>query len=389
MKVCTLFFLAWLISVIQTQAGKPNVLFIAIDDLNHWVGHLGRNEQALTPNIDRLAKRGVSFSRAYCAAPACNPSRAALMSGMRPSTTGVYHNPDDWETVIPEDKTMGAFFKKNGYHVAGAGKIYHGGLGRASDWDEMVLKRDLKYVTKAEGPEKETSINGLKFRQLSSGDESMPDHHFVSWINQRIAKKHDKPFFLACGIFRPHLPWNVPEKYFDLHPLDDIKLPPFAYDDLEDVPISGKKMARPGGDHAAVEESGKWKELVQAYLAAISFADAQVGRLMEALDKGPNAENTIVALWGDHGWHLGEKSHWRKFSLWEEGTRAPLIWVAPGVTRKGSILRNPSRFHEHLSDACRPLWTADTKPSGRGEPQTFVGRSQGLLGPTCYHDAWV
>lgn len=308
-------------------AERPNVLFIAVDDLNHWVGHLARNSQTKTPNLDRLAARGVTFTRAYCAAPVCNPSRAALMSGMRPSTTGVYDNGEDWRPQIPAEKTLNDVFRKAGYWVGASGKIYHGGYNRHEDWDEYHHPRggDPK-PTGSEG------VGGIKFGAVDARDQDLEDYKIADWTIEQLGKRHDKPFFAACGFHKPHMPWNVPRKWFDLFPLDSIQLPPVKEDDLADLPAAGRAFAKPDGDHAQIVESGRWKEAVQAYLATIAYLDMNVGRVIDALDKSPNKDNTIVVLWGDHGWHLGEKSHWRKFALWEETTRTPLMWVVPGVT---------------------------------------------------------
>jgi len=332
-------------------APKPNMLFIAIDDLNHWVRHLGRNDQVITPNIDRLAKRGVTFTNAYCAAPACNPSRAALMSGLRPSTSGVYDNSTDWRQLIPETLTLPTHLRKHGYYVAGAGKIYHGGFERRSEWDDYMAGAGRDPSPTGE----DTGVGGIRFAPLDCADEDMRDYRVVSWIINQLNRKHDKPFFLACGIFRPHMPWNVPRKYFDMYPLDKIKLPPVRENDLEDIPPEGIKMARILGDHEAILKSGRWKEAVQAYLASITFADMMVGRLLDAFDRGPYKDNTIIVLWGDHGWHLGEKHHWRKFALWEEATRAPFIWVVPGVTKAGGVCKRTVDFmsiYPTLAELC-------------------------------------
>ena len=159
----------------------------------------------------------------------------------------------------------------------------------------------------------------------------------VSLRHRAAQQKHDKPFFLACGLHKPHMAWNVPQKYFDMHPLDKIELPKVLKDDLDDIPPAGIHMAKPEGDHAAMLDSGRWKEAVQAYLAAITFCDAMIGRLMDGFDKSAYKDNTIIVFWGDHGWHLGEKEHWRKFALWEEATRAPFLIVVPGVTKPGSV----------------------------------------------------
>lgn len=317
---------------------KPNVLFIAVDDLNHWVGHLGRNPQTKTPNIDRLAKLGVTFTRAYCAAPVCNPSRAALMSGLRPGSSGVYDNGQDWMPVISEEKTLTTQFKKAGYFVGGAGKIYHASAHRKGEWDDYVTGGKEKSPPHPSA--KNDGVGGIKFQPLVDS-ATLADENTIDYGIKHLQAKHDRPFFVAVGLHKPHMPWNVPKKYYDLFPLDSIELPPHVEGDLSDVPPAGIKMAKPDGDHAAMLKSGRWKEAVQAYLATIAYCDAQVGRLLDAYEKSPHRDNTILVFWGDHGWHLGEKEHWRKFALWEESTRMPLIWIAPGVTKAGGTCDRP------------------------------------------------
>ncbi len=330
---------------------RPNVLFIAIDDLNDWVHHLGGHPQGVTPNIDRLAARGVTFARAHCAAPLCNPSRAALMSGLRPSTTGVYNNGTDWRKFITDTPTLAMHLKQNGYYVAGAGKIYHDSFRRDSDWTEYLNNK--KHDPQPKGTDR--GVGGIAFAPLDAADSDMQDYETVSWTIDQLNTHHDKPFFLACGLHKPHMPWNVPRKYYDMFPLDKIILPKVLETDLDDIPAAGVKIARPQGDHREILESGRWKDAVQGYLAAIVFADTMVGRLIDALDKSPNKDNTIVVLWGDHGWHLGEKQHWRKFTLWEEATRAPLVFVAPGVTHPNSVCNRTVDFmgiYPTLCDLC-------------------------------------
>jgi arylsulfatase A-like enzyme len=327
---------------------KPNVLFIAIDDLNHWVHYLGRNQQALTPNLDRIARRGVRFTHSYCAAPVCNPSRAALMSGLLPSTSGVYDNSTDWRQLIPENLPLTTQFRKGGYWVAGAGKIYHDSYRRDSEWDAYLHRDGGDPQPKG----KDTGVGGIRFAPLDCNDEDMRDYRIVSWTIDQLQKKHDKPFFLACGVHKPHMPWNVPKKYYDLYPLDKIQLPPVLDNDLDDVPPVGVQMAKPWGDHAAILKSGRWKDAVQGYLAAISFTDKNVGRLLDALDNSPYKDNTLVVIWGDHGWHLGEKLHWRKFTLWEEATRAPLIWIVPGLTKPDSVCQRTVDFMSIYPTLC-------------------------------------
>ncbi|MCR9197897.1 MAG: sulfatase [Planctomycetaceae bacterium] len=312
----------------------PNVLFIAVDDLNHWVGHLQRNRQTITPQLDRLAAWGVSFRHAYCAAPACNPSRAALMSGMRPSTTGVYHNSNDYRPHIAPEQTLNSHFRAHGYRVTGAGKIYHGTYGRRQEWDDYLKRPKVRSL----GAFSKSDFNGVRWSVLKGEDDAVGDYFTVNYCIEELQQTGRKrPFFLACGIFRPHMPWSVPKKYFDMHPLEQIELPPFRENDLDDIPELGVKTAKPGGDHRAIRDGKAWKQAIQAYLASVTYADTQLGRLLDAFEASAHFDNTIVVLWGDHGWHLGEKHHWRKFALWEEATRAPLIWKAPGVTPQGAI----------------------------------------------------
>ena len=322
-----------------SAADRPNVLFIAIDDLRDWVGYLGGHPQAKTPNLDRLAGRGMAFTRAYCIAPVCNPSRAALLSGMRPSTTGVYDNGGDWRPVISPEKTLPTAFRAGGYYTAGAGKIYHGGFDRTSEWHD--------YFHPQGGQPKPTGsdgVGGIKFAPLDCEDKDVSDYAIADWVIEKLGQKHDKPLFLCCGFHKPHMPWNVPKQYFDLFPAESVQLPPIMKDDLADVPPGGIKMAKPQGDHAAMLQSGRWKEAVLAYLATIHYLDMNVGRVLDALDKSPHRDNTIICLWSDHGWHLGEKEHWRKFALWEEATRSPLIWSVPGLTKPGSRCERPIDF---------------------------------------------
>jgi len=327
---------------------KPNILFIAIDDLRDWVHYLGY-EQVKTPNLDRLSQRGLTFTHAYCASPVCNPSRTALMSGQRSSTTGVYSNGIDWRPLV-HVPTLNEHFRANGYYVCGAGKIYHGSYPRDKDWDDYQHERatDADEVEapakgKAQKKGKATSdatsdgVGGIKFKPLNCSDEDMVDYHTVSYALKQLNRSHDKPLFVACGLHKPHMAWDVPKKYYDMYPLDKIQLPPVLETDLDDVPPAGKRMAKPEGDHAAILASGRWKDAVQGYLAAITFCDAMIGRLIDDFDKSPNKDNTIVMLWSDHGWHLGEKQHWRKFALWEESTRAPFLVAAPGITKPGTV----------------------------------------------------
>lgn len=314
---------------------KPNVLFIAIDDLNDWIGKLSGHPQTLTPNINRLADRGVLFANAHCAAPACNPSRAALMTGIAPYRSGVYVNPQPWKPVLKDKATLSQHFMQHGYRAIGSGKIYHGRYPDPESWDEYWPSQTRNRP--GDPMPKLKSVSGLNMAHFDWGpvdadDSAMGDTQVVDWVINQLKAQHDKPLFLACGIFRPHLPWYAPRKYFDKFPVDEIQLPAHRDDDLDDIPAAGVKMANPSRDHAAVLKHDQWHAAVQGYLASISYTDGQVGRLLDALDASPHASNTVVVLWTDHGWHLGEKKHWRKFALWEEATRTPLIFQAPQGT---------------------------------------------------------
>ena len=328
---------------------RMNVLFIAVDDLNHWIGHLGRNPQARTPNLDRLAAMGLTFTNAHCAAPVCNPSRTALLSGMRPGTSGIYDNGTSFQLAVTSEQSLVTQYRLAGYETLGMGKLWHGGLGFPDQWTATGGREQ----TPRPGSQLEDrSIGGIAFGILNGGDELVPDTAIADYGISELQKQHERPFFLTLGFHKPHMPWNVPRKYYDLHPLDSIQLPPTKPDDLDDVPVAGVQMAAPDKDHAEILKSGRWKEAVQAYLAAISYLDAQVGRVLDALEKSQYHSNTIICLWGDHGWHLGEKQHWRKFALWEEATRAPLIWVVPGTTTPGSSCSRPVDFMSIYPTLC-------------------------------------
>ncbi|MBN1342530.1 MAG: sulfatase, partial [Phycisphaerae bacterium] len=301
---------------------RLNVLFIAIDDLNDWTGALGGHPDVKTPNMDRLAARGVLFTSAHCAAPACNPSRAALMTGIRPSTSGVYHNPNPWRQspVLQNAVTIPQHFMAGGYRAIGSGKIYHGGFPDPPSWQEYWPSQTQNKP--ADPVPDNRPLNGIPrtahfdWGPVDVRDEKMGDSQVADWVIGQMNKPQDKPLFLACGFFRPHLPWYVPKKYFDMYPPEKITLPNVKDDDLDDVPPMGRAMAKPEGDHKKVIEHKQWRKAVQGYLASISFVDTCVGRVIDALEKSPIKDNTVIVLWSDHGWHLGEKLHWRKFALW-------------------------------------------------------------------------
>lgn len=313
---------------------SPNVLLIAIDDLNDWGGFDGK-AKVKTPNIDRLAAQGMSFSRAYCSAPSCNPSRASLLTGVRPSTSGVYWNKQPWRPVMRDAITLPEYFTANNYSVAGAGKIFH------VPYNDLTVWPEFKSVKKDPAPSKTPLVgkadDSFDWGPIAISEDKTADYLTAQHGIDLLGKAHDKPFFIAVGFFKPHLPWYVPKKYYDMYPLDDITLPAVRSDDLEDMPPAGVLMAKTRGDHEFVTERNLWAKAVQAYSAAITFADAQVGLVLDALEKSPYKDNTIVVLFSDHGWHLGEKQHWRKLTLWEESARVPFVIYVPGMTKPGTV----------------------------------------------------
>jgi choline-sulfatase len=329
------------------QDAPPDILFIAVDDLNDWVGFLGGHPQVQTPNIDRLAARGMAFTNAHSPSALCNPSRTALLTGLRPSTTGIYGNAPDWRTadVFRSVPTLPRYFRDRGYRTLGAGKIFHAhtfgpdgfaGFNDRTAWDDFYPSIDRQLPDEVGPPRRPANgsreINGFDWAAVVVDDEAMGDGQVANWAMRQLAAETDAPRFVAVGLYRPHLPWYVPQKYFDLYPLENVQLPAVLENDLDDVPPAGHAghfQARES--HEWILQEQKWPDAVQAYLASITFVDTMVGELIDALDRSGRADRTVVVLWGDHGYHLGEKSRWHKMSLWEESTRVPLIVVAPGV----------------------------------------------------------
>ncbi|NLS93007.1 MAG: sulfatase [Planctomycetaceae bacterium] len=321
---------------------RPNVLFIAIDDQNDWIGHLGGHPMAQTPNIDRLAKRGTAFLNAHVNAPICNPSRTSLMLGLRPTTTGIYglapwfRNVEAWKDRV----ALPQHFKAHGYKTYTCGKIYHGGVGgpakRAVEFDVWGSAGGI-----GARPEKKlippTPMGDhplMDWGVFPHRDEDKGDYQVASWtIEQLRNPPADQPFFMAAGFFLPHVPCYATQKWFDLYPDDDSVLPVVREDDRDDTPRFSWYIhwELPEPRLKWVNENNQWRNLVRSYLACTSFVDAQIGRILDALDETGLAENTIVVVWGDHGWHLGEKGITGKNTLWDRGTRVPLVFAGPGV----------------------------------------------------------
>ncbi len=322
---------------------RPNVLFIAIDDQNDWIGHLGGHPMVKTPNIDRLAERGTAFLNAHVNSPLCNPCRTSLMLGLRPTTTGIYglapwfRNVEAWKDRV----ALPQHFRAHGYKTYTCGKIYHGSPGgpakRAVEFDVWGSAGGI-----GARPEKKlippTPMGDhplMDWGVFPHRDEDKGDYQVASWtIEQLRHPPADQPFFMAAGFFLPHVPCYATQKWFDLYPDDDSVLPAVREDDRDDTPRFSWYLhwELPEPRLKWVKENNQWRNLVRSYLACTSFVDAQIGRLLDTLDETGLAENTIVVVWGDHGWHLGEKGITGKNTLWDRGTRVPLVFAGPGVT---------------------------------------------------------
>ena len=339
----------------QTQK-KPNVLFLAVDDMNDWIGCLGKNPRAITPNIDKLAKSGVNFSNAHTAGVFCAPSRAAIFSGQFASTTGCYQSAN-YFVDHPEIESLQTSFAKAGYSTFGAGKLFHHPAGAIDtrDWTHFFLRNPEQRQTgwpmnswSKETPFPDTfpasiynrgqEITGGMFLEWAGipnhKEEEMADTKRVNWAVEQLKVKHEKPFFLAVGLYAPHYPNYCPQKYFDLYDPQKIALPLIKKDDLNDLPEKIKKMK--AGRSKIVQKLQSldaWDDAIHGYLANISYADAMIGRVLNALEQSPYADNTIVVLWSDHGYHLGEKGDWGKHTLWERTSNVPFIWSGPGVAK--------------------------------------------------------
>ena len=324
-------------SSVAVQAEQPNVLLIAIDDLNNWVGCLGGHPQARSPNIDRLAERGTLFSNAHCQAPICNPSRTSIMYGMRPSSSGVYMNsPKPWTVEALKFRvTLPRHFAASGYKTYTAGKIYHGSGLPPGDFDEVGPRPGQRQkIDERLIPETRDGAKGLwDFGGQSYKEELFQDYVDASWAIDVILKRSGQPFFIAVGFYRPHVPFYSPTRVFNEIPADTIELPEVKDGDRDDLPSIAtaltKAPAAPA--HSWFVESGRWKEAVQSYLACVRWTDEQVGRVLDALERSSHADNTIVVLYSDHGFFLGEKERWAKQSLWEQATRVPFIISVPGI----------------------------------------------------------
>lgn len=319
---------------------KPNFLFLPIDDLNDWIGILGKSPNVKTPNIDALAQSATIFTNAHAQAPICGPSRASLMSGLYPHQTGMYGQVKDTQirdavAKVSTTKLLPEYLSNHGYYTAGAGKLFHGSAPENA-FDELKPReggfgpkpeKQFKWVSK------ETNTDWGVYPET---DDEMIDMQTVQWGKNWLQQDRDAPFFLGLGFIRPHAPWYTPQKWFDLYPIESIQLPPWLKDDQFDIPARGKSITAvpqmPSIDWAI--ENNEWKPILQGYLASISFVDHCVGLAMAALKASAYSDTTYVILFSDNGYHLGEKSRFAKMSLWDRSTRVPLIISGPRITHK-------------------------------------------------------
>jgi len=366
----------------NTKPAKQNILFIAIDDLNDWIGCLGGHPQAKTPNIDRLAQQGMLFTNAHCAVPVCGPSRAAIFTGKQPWNTGIFTNDHEaLKKIGREFQTLPQSLRNAGYNTYGVGKLLHGNMNRYpknlftefgppyqkwlpftkeetaytdEEFNSPVDKSVLTHQVNR-GPGKlnvtfplnkmprerrlgQKQIDSFDWGGLPVADREMGDYITAEWAIQKLKQQQNKPFFLGVGIYRPHIPLFVPKKYYDMFPPDKVQLPKVLENDLDDLSQVGKDLALKAytaGSHKNVVEHQQWREAVSCYLACITFIDAQIGRVLDELEQSPHRDNTAIVLWSDHGWHLGEKEHWGKFAGWEESTRVPFI-IVPAKNSRNS-----------------------------------------------------
>ena len=344
----------------KQPTSKPNVLLIAIDDLNDWVGCLAGHPQAATPNIDRLAARGTLFTNAHCQAPVCQPSRASLLTSTYPSSSGLYFlNPGiEASPVTKQKKTLPERFADEGYRVLGAGKIFHVMSG-------PVFSNLGKYGGGFGhfGPQPEKKISQPHGHPLwdwgayPDSNDQMPDTQIANWAIKQLKKTDQDPFFLAVGFYRPHVPMLVPPSWFDQHPHGGILTPVIQPGDVDDLSAYARDLTslqHVAPLHEWIIKNKQWKHAIQSYLACCSFVDACVGDVLDALDKSPYRDNTIIVLFSDHGFHLGEKQRWAKRSLWEDGTRVPLI-IAGAELPKNQTCPQPTGLidiYPTLLDLC-------------------------------------
>lgn len=338
-------------------AARPNILMIAVDDLNTDLGCYG-HAQVLSPNVDALARRGIRFDRAFCQYPVCNPSRTSLLSGRYPESTGILENTTNPRAHMPDAVFLPEFLRRNGYFTGRVGKIYHDGMDGPNDWDVSLNPRpEAGPGRQGEG----RNLTGGKFaffqwRAAEGGDEDQPDGMIAAEAVRLVEQKREKPWFLAVGLRKPHDPYIAPKKYFEPYPLDRIAGPPGPANDEDDIPAAAYPPVRHGlGPLEA-------REYKRAYFACITFMDAQVGKVMAALERSGQASRTLVVFFGDHGLHLGEHGWWNKVTLFGRSARVPMMVAGPPVSRPGRVCRRPVELLSLYPSFAE--WTGLRPPAG-------------------------
>ncbi|MCH2208665.1 MAG: sulfatase [Lentisphaerales bacterium] len=344
MKTTKILFLLFTLCFSLIAENKKNVLLIPVDDLNDWISVLGGHPQVKTPNIDHLASRGTLFTNAHCQSPVCNPSRASMMTSLYPESTGIYflNPPIKSSKVAAKATVLPQRFVKEGYHVAAAGKVFHNKEnkeyfpiygGSYGGFGPLPKKKIAPYV----------GHRLWDWGVYPELDKDMPDFQIAAWGQEQLKKKYDKPFFMATGFYRPHVPQFAPQKWFDMYPIEEVQLPKVISDDLKNISqyaVDITRLEHVAPTHEWVTQNNQWKPLVQSYLACVSFVDEQVGKVVKALQSSPYKDNTYIVLYSDHGFHLGEKERYAKRSLWEDGARVPMIIVGPGI-KPGQVCNKP------------------------------------------------
>jgi arylsulfatase A-like enzyme len=344
----------------SAPSDAPNVLFISLDDCNDWLGFLNNHPGTSTPNLDALAAESIVYSAAYCTAPMCLPARTGVMFGKQPYEVGVYDHTrqsrERYEQMTPQTVSLVDAMWAGGYETIGSGKVFHG--SQRGRW--TTYRSSPTYVDPSEGAEEGTPndpswlspYDGLPVGDGSrmtrglidfgpSGDDvdGTPDGMTTTWVTEQLAARHTGPFFLGFGMGSAHTPWRIPRRFFDLHPLDEIVVPDEPASDVDDLSPYARELIDTNGTYRALESVGMTDEAVQAFQASISYLDDRIGVVLDALASSPYADDTIVVVWSDHGFHLGEKLHWHKFTLWERATRIPLVVRMPG--RPATVFDRP------------------------------------------------
>ena len=389
---------------------RPNVLMILVDDLNDWVGYMGGHPNAITPNIDKLARRGTSFLRAHANAPICGPSRASMLTGIRPSTSGIYFHVDDRDlTSMVRNDTTGIsllpnYFENYGYKTYGVGKVFHLG-DKAGVFDEYgglanfgpKPPRRFNYDPEWFGKPKGTSTDWGVYPE---NDSLTYDYRIADWAIERLKRTTATPFFMAVGFMRPHVPWYTSQYWIDIHPLDSIQTPSRKQNDWNDIPaIAASVTDWPMMPEMKwMQRDRRWEKAVRAYLASVSFVDQQIGRVLEALEATGKESNTIVLLVSDHGYHLGEKDLFQKGTLWQRSSHIPMIWAGPGINdgNKSHALTSLIDVYPTLSELCEletpsylegqslaPILSNNSRPM-----EHYVLTNHGPKNYSVYHKNW-